>query len=98
MFFLIYLFIIISFIAKFKWPTNIICAKRSVKSNPEDSLEINRKPTLNKNNIILEEHFQRILKISKSLKNIRLKSSYSHIDPLISESLTILFLFLFIGY
>jgi len=102
LFFFTYLFIIISFILKFKWPTNIICAKRIEQDNNVEHMPFSSlfdKPTLNKDNIIWEEHFQRILKISKSLNNIRLKSSYSHIDPLcIRLPFITLFLFFIIGF
>ena len=102
LFFLVYLSIIISFIWKFKWPTNIVCAKRIEKDNNVEHMPFSSlfdKPILNKDNIIWKEHFEKILKISKSLKNIRLRPSYTHIDPLwIRLPLITLFLFLFIGF
>ena len=56
-------------------------------------------PILNKDNMIWDEHYKRILKTSKSLKNIKLKPSYSQIDPLcLRLPFMILFLFIFMGF
>ena len=102
LFFLSYVFIIINFIFKFKWPTKILCAKRIEKDNNVKHMPFSSlfdKPTLNKTNIVWEEHYKRILKISKSLKNIKLKPSFSQIDPLsIRLPFIIVFLFIFIAF
>ena len=47
LFFFTYLFIIISFILKFKWPTNIICAKRIEQDNNVSTTELQRATWIN---------------------------------------------------
>ena len=99
---LFYIYIIFNIIIKFKWPEKILCAKRIEKDNNEEHMPFSSlfdQPALNKGNIIWEEHYKRILKTSKSLKNIKLKPSYSQIDPLcLRLPFMILFLFIFMGF
>jgi uncharacterized protein (TIGR02302 family) len=101
-FLLSYITIIINFIFIFKWPTKIICAKRveednNIKHMPFSSLF--DKPALNQDSVIWKAHYKNILKISMSLKNIRLKSAYSKIDPLfIRLPVITLFLFIFMAF
>mgnify|MGYP000868555255 CR=1 FL=1 len=54
-------------------PEKILCAKRIEEDNNEEHMPFSSlfdQPALNKGNIIWEEHYKRILKTSKSLKNI----------------------------
>ena len=99
---LFYIYIIFNIIIKFKWPEKILCAKRIEEDNNEEHMPFSSlfdQPALNKGNIIWEEHYKRILKTSKSLKNIKLKPSYSQIDPLcLRLPFMILFLFIFMGF
>jgi len=101
-FFLCFSAIIVNFIYRFRWPNNIICARRieednNVKHMPFSSLF--DKPNLNKESIIWLEHYKNILQISKSMNMIKFKSSYSNIDPLITRiPIIIVFLFIFLAF
>ena len=102
LFSLSYISVILYFIYKFKWPTKLICAKRIEDDNNAQHTPFSSlldRPNLNKDSVIWEEHYHRILKTSKSLKNIRLKAIYSHLDPLfIRLPVITLFLFIFLGF
>ncbi len=101
-FFLCLFVILLNFIYRINWPTNVDCARRIENDNNVENMPFSSlfdKPVQNEDSILWKEHYKRILKISLNLSVTKIKFFYLKNDPLfIRLPIIILFLFIFMGF
>ena len=92
--------ILLNMFKYFKWPSINDCARRIELDNDTKHRPISvvyDKPGINSESSIWAEHYNNMLSLSVSLKRIKLRSTFSKIDPLFIR-LPIVLLFLFIYF
>ena len=101
-FFLCLFVVLLNFIYRINWPTNVDCARRIENDNNVENMPFSSlfdKPVQNEDSILWKEHYKRILKISLNLSVTKIKFFYLKNDPLfIRLPIIILFLFIFMGF
>jgi uncharacterized protein (TIGR02302 family) len=101
-FLLCFLAILAYFIFSFKWPSNITCARRIEKDNKAKNMPFSSlfdSPIQNENSLVWNEHYKRILNISRNLSLIKIKFLHFKNDPLFTRlPIVILFVFVFMAF